>query len=292
MKLYNLFNNCKKIFGGHYMYADLHIHSNYSDGTNSPKELVEMAKRNNVSALALTDHDSIDGIREAQEAASINGVKVIPAVEISTSIDGVRIHILGYNIDCNNCNLKKYLKSMSDARTQNTKSVVEKLNALRLLDYSWNDVEKHKSNKSWICSLDVFESMRLDGLFLHRSDWKNFYYRYFSKNSPAYLDLEGFTSKSAIEAVLEAGGVPVVAHPKLIGNDTQLDNLIRYGLRGIEAYYPAQSEGEIYKYTEYARKYNLIVTGGTDWHGDFTEWDVNLGDCGIDNEKLNLLQNG
>lgn len=274
------------------MYADLHIHSNYSDGTNSPKELVEMAKRNNVSALALTDHDSIDGISEAQEAASINGVKVIPAVEISTSIDGVKIHILGYNIDCNNCNLKKYLKSMSDARTQNTKSVVEKLNALRLLDYSWNDVEKHKSKKSWICSLDVFESMRLDGLFLHRSDWKNFYYRYFSKNSPAYLDLEGFTSKSAIEAVLEAGGVPVVAHPKLIGNDTQLDNLIRYGLRGIEAYYPAQSEGEIYKYTEYARKYNLIVTGGTDWHGDFTEWDVNLGDCGIDNEKLNLLQNG
>jgi predicted metal-dependent phosphoesterase TrpH len=281
-----------KIIGGHKMYADLHIHSNYSDGTNTPKELIEIAKRNNVSTLALSDHDSVDGIREALKEAAINGIKVIPAVELSTSIDGVRIHILGYNIDCNNHNLKKYLKSMSDARTQNTKLVLEKLNMLRLLDYSWRDVEKHKAYKSWICSLDVFEAMRLDGLFQHRSEWKEFYYRYFSKNSPAYMDMEGFTSKSAIEAVLDAGGVPVVAHPKLIGNDAQLDYLVRYGLRGIEVYYPAHNDGERTKYNEFAKKNNLVVTGGTDWHGDFTEWNVNLGDCGIDMEKLFLLENG
>ena len=84
----------------------------------------------------------------------------------------------------------------------------------------------------------------------------------------------------------------MVAHPKLIGDDMQLDNLIRYGLKGIEAYYPAHSEVEILKYNDYAKKKGLLVTGGTDWHGDFTEWNVNLGDCGIDEEMLSLLVKG
>ena len=274
------------------MFADLHIHSYFSDGTNSPRELIEMARSNNVSALALSDHDTVEGVKEAQEIAAIYGVKVIPAVEISTSVDGLRIHILGYNIDCNNRNLNKYLIAMSTARTENTRKMLEKLNSLRLLDYLWSDVERNNSNKSWICSLDVFESMRLDGYFQHRSEWKNFYYRYFSKNSPAYLNLDEFTSKRAIEVILEAGGVPVVAHPKLIGDDSHLNHLVRHGLRGIEAFYPAHSEVEIYKYNEYAIRNNLLITGGTDWHGDFTEWDVNLGDCGVDEEKLFLLEKG
>jgi 3',5'-nucleoside bisphosphate phosphatase len=272
------------------MFVDLHIHSCYSDGTNTPSELIEIARRNNVSTLALSDHDTIEGIREAQDAAARNGIKVIPAVEISTSIDGIRIHILGYNIDCSNTNLNNYLKAMSAARTENTRRMLEKLNSLRLLDYLWSDVVKHNPNKSWICSLDVFEAMRHDGYFQHRSEWKDFYYKYFYKNSPAYLNLEGFTAKSAIEIILEAGGVPVVAHPKLIGDDTQLDHLVKYGLKGIEVYYPAHSEVEILKYNDYARKNCLVATGGTDWHGDFTEWNVNLGDCGIDEEKLLLLE--
>jgi predicted metal-dependent phosphoesterase TrpH len=271
------------------MFADLHMHSYYSDGTNSPKELVEMAKRNGVRTIALSDHDTLGGIREAQEAAITEGIKVIPAVEISTSIDGVRIHILGYNIDCMNHNLDKYLKGMSAARTENTRGILEKLNIMKLLDYSWDDVLRRIPYKTWISSLDVFDAMRLDGYFQQRSEWKDFYYKFFSKNSAAYLNLEGFTSKSAIEIILEAGGVPVVAHPKLIGDDSQLDKLVHYGLRGIEIYYPAHSEGEVLKYNEYAKRNSLIATGGTDWHGDFTEWNAKLGDFGIDEEKLLLL---
>lgn len=274
------------------MFADLHMHSNYSDGTNSPKELIEMAKRNGVSIIALSDHDTFEGLRDAQEVAVVNGVKVIPAVEISTSVYGIRIHILGYNIDCSNRNLNNYLKAMSDTRTQNTRKMLERLNSLRLLDYSWNEVERHYANKSWICSLDVFEAMRLDGYFQHRSEWKDFYYKHFGKNSPVYLDLDGFTPKSAIEIILDAGGVPVVAHPKLIGDDTQLDRLLKYGLRGIEVNYPAHSDIEISKYSEYARRNGLLVTGGTDWHGDFTEWNVNIGDYGIDEETMKLLDIG
>lgn len=272
------------------MFADLHMHSHYSDGTNSPKELIEMAKLNGVRTIALTDHDTIEGIKEAQEAAAIEGIRVIPAVEISTSIEGVRIHILGYNVDCNNQNFTKYLKEMSNARTENTRGMLEKLNSLRLLDYSWTDVLNHNPNKIWICSLDIFEAMRLDGHFQSRSQWKEFYYKYFTKLSPVYLNLEGFTAKSAVEIILEAGGVPVVAHPKLIGDDTQLDNLVKYGLKGIEAHYPAHSEGEILKYSDYAKRNGLFLTGGTDWHGDFTEWNVKLGDFGIDEEKLLLLE--
>lgn len=271
------------------MHADLHMHSYYSDGTNSPRELIELAKRNGVSAIALSDHDTIDGIKEAKEAADIHDIKVIPAVEISTSVDGVRIHILGYHFDVTNRKLLKYLQEMSEARTNTTRRMLEKLNTLKLLDYSWSDVKGHFPNKAWICSLDIFEAMRLDGHYQNRSDWRDCYYRYFYKNSPAYLDLEGFTPKSAIEIILEAGGTPVVAHPKLIGDDTQLDKLVEYGLKGIEANYPAHSTAEIMKYEDFARRNGLMITGGTDWHGDFSEWNVALGDYGIDEEQLYLL---
>lgn len=274
------------------MFADLHFHSTYSDGTNSPRELIDMAVQNNISALALSDHDTVDGLAELQEAAAIKGIKVIPAVELSTSIEGVRIHILGYNIDCNSRSLKSYLKAISEGRTQNTKRILERLNSMGMLDYSWEDAEKHFADKAWICSLDIFEAMRLDGIYKQRSEWREFYNKLFGKNSPAYMDLEGFTSKSAIEVISGAGGIPVVAHPKLIGDDSQLDKLVKYGLRGIEVHYPAHSESDVYRYNEYAEKFNLLITGGTDWHGDFTQWNVKLGDYGIDEEKLLMLERG
>lgn len=130
------------------MFADLHMHSHYSDGTNSPEELVLLAKKNNVKAIALSDHDTMDGVPELQKAAASNGIMVIPAIEISTSVGGLRIHILGYNIDCGNNSFKKFMNAMAEARTDNTRTMLNKLNSLGKLSYTWEEVLHHNPNKS------------------------------------------------------------------------------------------------------------------------------------------------
>jgi 3',5'-nucleoside bisphosphate phosphatase len=272
------------------MFADLHTHSTYSDGTDTPEELVWLAAQKGLSALAVSDHDTIEGVTKAQAEAEKWNIHILPAVEISTSVEGIRIHILGYGPDCAHPGLLRFLKEMSDARTQNTRRMLQKLQAAGKLKYAWEDVLRHHSGKSWLCSMDVFEAMRRDGFYKTRTEWKAFYHTYFGKNSPVYLDLEGFTAKAAIEVILAAGGIPVVAHPKLIGDDRQIEKLIEYGLQGIEAYYPAHDEVDLARYLETAGKYNLLVTGGTDWHGDFTEWSVTMGDWGVDKENFEKLR--
>lgn len=272
------------------MFADLHIHSNHSDGTNTPKEIVEIAKQNEVYVLALCDHDTVDGIEEFIYEAKKKDIISIPAVEISTSVEGVRIHILGYYIDYNNRKLKDFLNDISIARTKNTKDILKKNIKLGRLKYSWDNVLMHNKNKKWICSSHVFEAMKKDGIYNSWQDWAKFYNKYFSKNSGVYIDIEGFSTKEAIDIILEAEGIPVVAHPKLIGDDRQLFKLIKYGIKGIEVYYPAHKQKDIKRYITIAEKNDLIITGGTDWHGDLTEWDVKLGDYGIKEEQIKKLK--
>lgn len=270
------------------MHGDLHIHSVFSDGTNTPSELVQIAKRNNVLVISLTDHDTIEGQYELMDEAKKHGINIIPGVEISTSVYGVRIHILGYYIDLNNGKLKKYLKEMAKARTLNTRKILEKNNELGLLNYPWEKVLKHHEGKTWLTSLHTFVALVKDGIY-EENQWNEIKDIHFSKKSPSYQDLDGFTARSAIEIILEAGGVPVVAHPKLIGDDSQIEKLVDYGLQGIEAYYPAHSKKDTKRYLDIAKKHNLIVTGGSDWHGDYTEWDVELGGCGVRETHINTL---
>lgn len=272
------------------MFADLHIHSTYSDGTNTPEELVDLAVKNGVSVLALSDHDTLDGIERMAKAAAIAGIENIPAVEISTSVDGLRIHVLGYFIDTTNKNLRGYLSEMAQTRTNRTKLNIEKLSKLGILDYSWEDVLRHNEGASWITGVQVFNSMIKDKKYSSWDEWKAFYKIYVGSIGSEGRDIPGFTAESAVEIILEAGGVPVLAHPKLIYDDSQIQKLVKHGLMGIEAYYPAHNEEELNKYIRIAKENNLLLTGGTDWHGAVTEWDVIVGSCGIDHDKIEKLK--
>lgn len=263
------------------MFADLHMHSIYSDGSDSPGQLISIAKDNNIGVVALTDHDTVDGIKELLSEAIEFNIIGVPGVEISTSVNKVRVHILGYYIDINNSHLLSYLDALSKARTQNTRQVFDNLCEMKWIEYSWDRVLQHNKGKSWLCSLHVFNSMKEDQYLPSTMRWEEFYYKNFCKDSPAYVDLSGFFPEDAIDIIKKAGGIPVVAHPKLIGNDEHVKNLIKYGVKGIEVYYPAHSENEVNKYLGLAEQYDLYVTGGTDWHGTHTEWNVKLGECGI-----------
>jgi len=271
------------------MFADLHIHSYYSDGTDSPEKLVSIARDRGVKALSLVDHDTVQGLDEFFRAGEKLGVQTIPGVEISTSVKGVRIHILGYGIDYKNTLLVDFLSNLSKARTENTRLILARLNQLNLLDYPWEKVIEHNQGRSWIHSSHVFRSMVKDGYYSSFDQWLEFYYRYFGRLSPAYLDIDDFTPEEGIQVISEAGGIPVLAHPKLIEDDGKILHLKNHGLRGLEVFYPVHTYEDIKRYEELAVKYKLIITGGTDWHGKGTEWPVCMGDYGIDEERLSIL---
>ncbi|MEL7568390.1 MAG: PHP domain-containing protein [Dehalobacterium sp.] len=271
------------------MFADLHIHSSYSDGTDSPEELIDIARDRGIKVLSLVDHDTVQGLDEFSYAGRKHGVQTIPGVEISTSVKGVRIHILGYGIEYQNKLLVEFLSKLSKARTENTRLVLARLNQLNLLNYPWEKVVEHNQGRKWIHSSHVFRSMVKDGYYSSFDQWLEFYYRYFGRYSPAYLDIDEFTPEKGIQVIKEAGGIPVLAHPKLIGDDSKLLHLKNYGLRGVEVYYPAHSQEDIKRYRELVERYKLIITGGTDWHGQGTEWPVSMGDYGIDEDSLSVL---
>jgi hypothetical protein len=249
-----------------------------------------MARQQGLKAIALVDHDTLLGHGEFVQEARRQGIEAVPGVEISTSVNGLRIHVLGYYVDPSDAALARLLDALSTARTENTRAILNRLGSLGLLSYSWDDVLRRHEGKSWLCSAHVFEAMLEDGLYASWDAWPGFYHRYFGKRSPAYLDLNAFAATEAVETILSAGGVPVLAHPRLIGDDTQIEPLVDHGLLGIEVYYPAHAADDIRRYITLARHYGLIVTGGTDWHGKMTEWDVEIGQCGVGRGHLEALK--
>lgn len=263
------------------IYSDLHIHSCFSDGTNTVEEILELSKVNKVQCISLVDHDTIEGVYALREASKGYEIEVINGIEISTSINRTRIHILGYGIDINNSKLTDFLNKISIARTQNTKAILENNNVRGSIDYNWNEVLKHFGEYAWINSNHVYEAMKVDGIYNDWSEFPDFYTANFGINSGVYEDIEGFTPETAIDIILESKGIPVVAHPKLINDDSHILKLVEVGLKGIELYHPTQSANDIIKYKEMADYYNLVVTGGTDWHGELSRYGVSIGDCGI-----------
>ena len=271
--------------------ADLHIHSNYSDGRNTLEEIVEMAKIAKLKTLSLTDHDSVDGIEKITTLAKENAIEVIPGVEISTSVSGVRIHILGYGIDIHNPELKKYLAEMGKARSENTKAIFEKNIARGTINYSWDEVMRYFSSYSWINSNHIYEAMMRDGYF---TDWKaysKFYMDNFSIHSGVYCDIDGFSAQSAIEVIQKAQGIPVIAHPKLIQDDSQINKLLSFGLQGIEVFHPCHSMNDIEKYHKMAQHLSLAITGGSDWHRPEGRYGESIGSSGLEESEFQNFRN-
>ncbi len=263
---------------------DLHIHSHYSDGTNSIQELIDILKFKKITTFSLTDHDTVLGVVPIIQEAEKNSIIVVPGVEISASINDEVLHILGYNIDFNNNQLKEYLNSITSTYTYITYDKLKMLNEKGILNYKWDNVINHSGFKSAIYSSDVYKSMIKDGYDFKLKDWPKFYKDTFSLVSQHFPNIVFPSPEEAIEIILHAGGIPVLAHPKRNGNNDVIfiKKLIPAGLKGIEVYYPFHDKTTTRKYNDIANTYNLIKTGGTDWHGEFTTWNVEIGDFGVE----------
>jgi predicted metal-dependent phosphoesterase TrpH len=248
------------------MYADLHVHSTYSDGTDTPEELLALARDAGLGAIAIADHDTVEGVKAALGAGR-GGVALIPAVEVSVVADHRFLHILGYGVDVFSPALARYIARASAEKTENTRVNFEQALKLRAFSYGWQRVLALNPGQPRISGVHVVRAMELDGYEAPGLTMRQLFHRYFRPESELFIGTETATVRDAIGVIRECGGIPVVAHPKVVGDDGLVLDMIRAGARGIEAHYPLHSAEETEKYLGMALEHDLLVTGGSDWHG-------------------------
>lgn len=280
-------------------YIDLHIHSNFSDGTLSPKEIIDEALQNKVKTIAIADHDTIDAYNdELYEYAKSKNIKIINAVEVSTKINKCGIHVLGYNFDVKNPILKEKLSKLRNARHDYLYNVAKKLDELSFY-VNVDELDKIKSVTKAHIALDVINNINNKGTliktFNHIPTKGEFIETIMNEGCPAYVKKETITPKEAVSLIKEAGGKAILAHPVAYKHEDNLsDEEIEYLIQnmkadGIESNYiyinkNNQKIKECEKWNEFAKERNLITTIGSDFHSK----DNIHPEIGLINEDLNL----
>jgi predicted metal-dependent phosphoesterase TrpH len=260
--------------------ADLHIHSTASDGKLTPADVVREAAGRGLSFIALADHDNIDGIAPAQAAAStFPGLKVIPGVEISTDVAEGEVHVLGYFIDYTDPEFNAALDRFKNSRLQRGQKMVAKLEKLGI-HLDWQRVLEI-AGTSTIGRPHIAQAMLEKGYI---TSFKQAFNEYLGHNRPAYVERDKMTPKEAVELIIKAGGLPVLAHPLTLPDpEAMTQELKAGGLVGLEAYYNGYTPEEISRLLTLAHRHKLIVTGGSDYHGlDSTETAIGGADLPIE----------
>jgi len=253
---------------------DLHIHSTASDGTLSPSEILILAQQLDIAAISITDHDTLKGSKDALSCEIPPSVKFLTGVEISADPPQAfdcsgSFHILGYAVDIDNSELNHTLSMLRDSRENRNPRILELLSGMGIeleLEEVLNLAGKSQIGRPHIAQLMVKKGYvrSIDAAFDE----------YLGNGRPAYVNRFRFECEQTITAVLNAGGIPVLAHPFLLNikENNVLENLIavlaEMGLRGIEVYYPEHTKDLMAYYTQLARRHDLLITGGTDFHGD------------------------
>ena len=243
-------------------YADLHIHTNFSDGTFSPAEVIRYAKEAGLSCVAICDHDSVSAIAPAIEEAKKHSIEVIPGVELTVEMHGRELHMLGYFISWQE---KWFMDIMEDIQRQRVVRMQKMIDNLKDAGIAITmDNVRSLAGKGSMSRLHLARAMlrarAIPSLGVAFS-------KYIGDGKPCYEKDIGFSPDEAVKVISKAGGVSVLAHPYTMGMDNFLPELIECGLRGLEAYHSDHPPRAIEKYKEIAEKHNLLITGGSDCHG-------------------------
>ena len=243
------------------MASDLHTHTNFSDGIYSPEKLVETAKNLGMKILAITDHDTVDGVASLKD---IDGIHIIPGVEITAQHPNSRdqLHIIGLNVDINNQGFKNYLDELAGKRRKRAEKILEKLHNLNM-DITFEDIYAAiEGIPTTIVRTHISKALAYKGFYKSEREA----YAILKHGQPAYVPLKHPQYLDAIEAIHKAGGKAILAHPKLVRDDDLVEEVARH-VDGIEVYYPRHSWMDQQRYLAIARKYNLKISGGSDFHG-------------------------
>ena len=271
-------------------YIDLHAHTNYSDGELTPDELIKLAIKNNVGTLAITDHDTIDGLNSITYKS--DEINVIHGIELSAKVDIGTMHILGFGIDKDNKELNKKLIELKDNSINSVLSVIEQLKKdyniyftyeelKELINYNHNlgrpDLARLLIRKGYVKTVqEAFDKYLIDA------------------HNKIKEIRKGIDYHECIDLILKSNGIPVLAHPKTLKlNDKDLlyllKDMIKSGLIGIEVYHSSHSKEEMDKYLKLANELNLLISGGSDYHGINTKPDIELGYGKNNNLKIKEL---
>ncbi|MGE3310382.1 MAG: PHP domain-containing protein [Limisphaerales bacterium] len=244
------------------MFADLHLHTRYSDGTYTPVELIAAARNAGLSEIALTDHDTLDGCAEVAELAAEAGIGFIPGTEITAALDGRELHILGYCVDPDHAGLSRELRAAQDIRRKRVKEMVARLNA-RDIPLSLEGVLETAH-----CSAPgrphVARALVAGGFCASLDEAFD---RFLKKDKPGWVPKRKMSAAQALDLIHAAGGVAVMAHPGLNHDDRMIVRLARMGIDGLECHHPKHGPSAVARYEAMARELGLLITGGSDCHG-------------------------
>jgi 3',5'-nucleoside bisphosphate phosphatase len=253
--------------------ADLHVHSVCSDGDMTPEEIVFEACKLGLAAVAITDHDAIDGVEIAMEAAGSTGLEVVPGVELSTSDGKTDVHVLGYMVDVHDENLLGYIKLFKEARLKRGLEMVERLRGMGLpID---PDILMEIAGGGSVGRPHVAEALRRCG---HVESHEEAFRKYIGFESPAYVPKYLLKPQLAFQLIGEAGGIGAIAHPGTLRRDDLITEFASCGMRALEVYHPKHNERSVAYYERLADKLGLVATGGSDSHGR-RDGNLLLGTC-------------
>ncbi|KDR94344.1 hypothetical protein SAMN02745945_02582 [Peptoclostridium litorale DSM 5388] len=246
---------------------DMHIHSTYSDGTYSPKEIVDLSLKKGLYGISITDHDCVDGLPEAVEYCKDKNIIFIPGIEFSCFHNDEEVHILGYNIEWTYAPLLKLCQKLQDARVQRARLIIEKLRNIGF-DIDYSDIEKYPANS--VGRPHIGQVMVDKGYIGSVSEA---FEKYIGSGMAAYVERYKLSVSDAINIIKSAKGLSVIAHPFLISNQDSIDAIARMGIDGLEIYHSSHSRDISKKYKYMAKRLGLIITGGSDFHGRNSDFD-------------------
>ena len=243
-------------------FADLHIHTNYSDGAFSPEEIVGMAHRAGLKAIGITDHDCADGVEIAEREGKKRGVRVLSGVEMSVSAMEQDVHLLGYFIDTRDRGLLQYLEFFKETRTERARKIVEKLHELDLSLKLSTVLEI--SGEGSIGRMHIAQALVQEGLC---QNVDTAFSKYLRDGGPAFVEKYRVAADKAIDVIHRAGGLTLLAHPGFYNDEELMEFLFEVGLDGLEVYNPKHSELQVLRFQKVVEAHNGIESGGSDFHG-------------------------
>ena len=261
------------------MKIDLHIHSNASDGSLPPAKVVEAARAGGLHIIALADHDTVAGVAPAQSAAR-DFVHVIPAIELSTHHNGAELHVLGYYLDLRNPALLQYSERAGDARARRMHEMIARLDEVGV-QIAFDDVLAAAGPRPESLGRPHLARAMLQRGYV--STVSDAFDRYIGDDGPAFVPTRLISPAEAIELVHAADGIAVWAHPRYDQLTAELPRFKEWGLDGVECYRPRVPPADALRAARFATSQGLLVTGGSDWHG---EWQGRLGEFAVERDDV------
>ncbi|WP_408008186.1 PHP domain-containing protein [Pseudalkalibacillus sp. A8] len=277
------------------MKIDLHCHTKISDNTLSIEEVLLLARDNHVTHLAITDHDTTAGLKQAIDIGEKIGVEVIPGIEIS-AYDykrGRRAHILGLYVEPGHPTIEKLCKPLIKKRHEASYQMVQKLIDAGY-DISWEEIQRFAEGGTGVYKQHIMHALLEKGYTdrIYGDLYRKIFFRGNSKQQPgiAFVPIEYIDAKDAIRVIRVAGGIPVIAHPGQFDNFDAVEEWVGGGLEGIEVRHPLHDGQDEAKAIALSEQYGLVKTGGSDFHGFYGDSDVTIGSISMDHDCLEKLQ--